>query len=144
MKYLFILVLGSNIGYSMDHSSKIVCDGLDCHRKDIYSNVTDVDLNQSDLKEGSCLIDTKTEKGFYLIEVGPSTKVVMLSETEEYVLERKIYFFDSKEFNRKLRKFPCEQVSGVIGNMQELQKCIKSNGKTVHKLFCEKPRISNF
>jgi hypothetical protein len=128
----------------MDHESKIVCDGLDCHRKDVYSKVAEIDLKQSDLKEGSCLIDTKTEKAFYLMEVGPSTKVVMLSEKDDYVLERNIVFFDSKEFNRKLKRFPCEQVSGVMGNMQELQKCIKTNGKTVHNLFCEKPRISNF
>lgn len=143
--FLIILALASSDAYSLEYKSKLVCKGNLCEKKQEYKGLKEVDLKLTDISGGQCLINLKTEKIFKIESVDQkSTKVVMLSEVEENMLSRDLVFFNSKLFDRSHKIIPCSEVAGVLGNEIQLQQCIKSNGKSVKKLFCEKERIKNF
>ena len=147
MKKLIVIVtafVSVNAG-SLEYKSQLRCKGNNCVKETKIKGLKEVELKLSDLAADQCLLDLKTEKISRLELVDQrSKKIFSITEIEDFVLLRELVFFDTKLFDRSQKIIPCSEVAGILGDEVQLQKCIKSNGTSVKKLFCEKERLRNF
>lgn len=143
--------MGSMSAVALEYTSQLKCKGNDCKKETKIKGLkeVEVELKLSDLATGQCLLNLKTEKISRIELVDQkSKKVFTLSEAADLPttteLARDLKWFDSKEFDRNQKIIPCSEVAGILGDEEKLQKCIKTNGTSVRKLFYEKERLKNF
>lgn len=142
--YFLIIVLAYNIAPAIEHGQKLVCVESSCKQVEIFNQLPNKELSLDDLSEGICLVDLKTSIFSKVIEFDKkSYKIITLKESQDYILNREIFFYNSKKFNRNQKIIPCNQVNGVIGNDKEYNKCTFGNRKKLFKIYCERENVFN-
>ena len=150
MKNLFLIttsILTLNL-MALDTQTETICiNGANCVTKTIYTNMPAKDLTMSQIIPGVCLVDSATNVVSRVLESDQRTlKIVTLTESSPYQLDRKIQFFNDSSFNRQLRAIPCAQAApnSVLGKEDAFAKCVQHSGRTSYQMFCEKPVMTNF
>ena len=146
---LFLLSLLSLSCWGLEYNSKLTCKGSSCETENEFKGLKEKEIKLTDLKEGVCLIDLKTEK-ISRVEVADqkTQKLFLLSEKSDSTsvteLQRELTWFNNKSFNRSQKIIPCTEVAGIIGDEDKLKKCFTDRARSVRKIFCEKERVTNF
>ncbi len=140
-----ILTISSYSYAEMGYKTKLRCKGNVCEKVEEFEGLKSPLLTLKELSAGKCLIDIKTEKIIYLLDVNQQNeKIEYLFEEKDYVLRREIVFFGSTAFNKELKFIPCEHAGGVISNSDHLKTCLDNRGKYQNRIYCEKPRVRRF